>query len=217
MNYFEFETERVEKLGNLSGIDQYMLHQHFKNHLCKLLLTLGVVCMISITAYTQGDKEVPALKVIFIRHAEKSAKGDNLSCQGFNRSIQLPALISSRYGIPDFTYVPAIGLGDATKHSRMFQTVIPLGVKFNLVINSKFEEKDSVGIATDIMKKKGIVLVVWEHKAISSLVHAIGIRNDGLQWADDDYDSIWIINISGGIATMKLEKENLKLSSTCPF
>jgi hypothetical protein len=93
------------------------------------------------------------LKVVFIRHAEKPLKGDNLNCQGLNRSAELSAVIHAKFGVPAYTFVPAIGLGEATKHSRMFQTIVPLAAKYNLIINSNRQEKDSLGMAADLKKQ----------------------------------------------------------------
>jgi hypothetical protein len=157
------------------------------------------------------------LRVVLIRHAEKPLKGDNLDCQGLNRSLALPPLLHTRFGVPAFTYIPAIGLGDSTKHSRMFQTIVPFAVQYNLILNSKYAEGDSAGIAGDILKKKGTVLVVWEHKRIPSIVRALGLRDDSLRWPDDDYDSIWVITFRNGRPHLTPSAERLKPSEACPF
>jgi hypothetical protein len=157
------------------------------------------------------------LRIVMIRHAEKPKKGDNLSCQGLNRSLELPALLQARFGIPAFTYIPALGLGDSTKHSRMFQTIIPFAVQYNLVLTSKFHEDDSAEIAGDILQKKGTVLIVWEHKRIPSIVRALGLKDDLLKWPDDDYDSIWVITFKHGTPLLARSAERLKPPAACPF
>ncbi len=157
------------------------------------------------------------LKVVIIRHAEKPAKGDNLTCQGLNRAMQLPKVLYKKFGKPDYTYIPSMAMDTNTKHSRMFQTVIPMAVKYNLILNSKHEEKDYAGIAEDIKSKKGTVLIVWEHKAIAPIVAALGINEPGLTWSDDDYDSIWIITFQNGKATLTKDKEDLKPSAKCNY
>jgi hypothetical protein len=158
-----------------------------------------------------------SLRVVLIRHGEKPMKGDNLTCQGLNRSLQLPDVLFARFGIPAATYIPAISLGDSTKHSRMFQTIIPFAVKYNLALTSKFGEKDSTAIAADIFARKGTVLVVWEHKGIAPIVHALGIREDGLKWGDDDYEGIWIVSFPAGAAKLERSTEGLKPAAACPF
>ncbi|HWY33058.1 MAG TPA: hypothetical protein VNX68_00345, partial [Nitrosopumilaceae archaeon] len=70
--------------------------------------------------------------VIIIRHGEKPLKGKNLNCQGLNRSLKLPAVLYSKFGIPGNVYVPSLDNNISTGHARMFQTVIPLAAKYNL-------------------------------------------------------------------------------------
>jgi hypothetical protein len=96
-----------------------------------------------------------ALKVVIIRHAEKAKDGDNLSCQGQNRALQLANVLHQKISKPDFTYVPALKLDKATKHSRMFQTVTPFAVKYDLTINSKYAVDDYADIAKSVLKKDG--------------------------------------------------------------
>ena len=50
------------------------------------------------------------IKVIFIRHGEKPLKGDNLTCQGVNRSLQLPEVITTKFGVPAYTFIRPSGL-----------------------------------------------------------------------------------------------------------
>lgn len=157
------------------------------------------------------------LKIVFIRHAEKPLKGDNLTCQGVNRSMKLPAVITAKFGVPAYTFVPAIGLGEATKHSRMFQTVVPLAAKYNLVVNSNRQEKDSLGMAADLKSRSGTVLVVWEHNGIAPIIRALGVNKTGLVWPDNDYDSIWIVTFKNGKAYMETDQENIHPSADCAF
>lgn len=179
----------------------------------RILIGLLLLGFVGYNANAQ-DKEV---KIVFIRHGEKPALGDNLSCRGLSRAMKLPAVIYAKFGVPDFTFVPAMGLGEATKHSRMFQTVMPFAAKYNLVINSSHQEKDSLQIATDLKSKSGTVLVVWEHKAIAPIVHALGISEKDLVWPDDDYDSIWIVVFKHGKPVFSRDKEGIKPADGCDF
>jgi hypothetical protein len=115
------------------------------------------------------------LLVIVIRHAEKPEQGDNLSCQGENRALAIPKVLAEKFARPDFTYVPAMGSGKASKHVRMFQTVTPMAVKQNLKVNSRYAEDDVRGVARDVLKRSGTVLIVWEHAQIPPLVKALGV------------------------------------------
>jgi len=172
---------------------------------------------IGYSAYGQTETLVTGLKIVFIRHGEKPEKGSNLTCKGLNRSLMLPALIKQKFGIPDFVYVPSLKLGEKTKQARMFETVVPLATKYDLEVNTKFQETDSTGVANDILQKKGTVLVVWEHKAISSIIHALGAGiKYNAKWGSDDYDTIIIITFINGQATIATDKEGLNPSDDCP-
>ena len=166
--------------------------------------------------YAQSPTTAKAdLKIVFIRHGEKPEKGSNLTCKGLNRSLMLPALIKQKFGVPNYVYVPSLKLGEKTTHARMFETVAPLAAQYNLEIDSKFDEDDSAGVAADIMKRQGTVLVVWEHKAINTIIHALGVQY-GTLWKGDDYDSIIIITFINGKAVVTTDKEGLNPSDNCP-
>jgi hypothetical protein len=165
-----------------------------------------------------GQKSISNdLKIVFIRHAEKPLKGDNLTCEGLNRSLKLPAVITAKFGIPAFIFVPGLGLGEATKHARMFQTIVPLAAKYNLTINSSRTEKDSLGMAADIKSRSGVVLVAWEHGGIAPIARALGVKESGLKWPDDDYDSIWIVTFDNGVAVLTKDKEGIVAAKGCDF
>jgi hypothetical protein len=174
-----------------------------------------LVTLIGIPKVLFSQAPASDLRIILIRHGEKPEKGGNLTCRGLNRSLQLPAVIQSRFGIPDYTYVPALKMGDKTSHARMFETAVPLAVRYNLTINSKFDEKDTLGLASELRGLKGTVLLVWEHSVIAGIAHALGVT-DPLSWPRDDYDSIWIVTIRDGRVTFTRDIEGLHPSDDCP-
>ena len=55
---------------------------------------------------------VPALAarvetIVFVRHGEKPEAGlGQLSCQGLNRALALPAVIRAKFGRPDAIFAP---------------------------------------------------------------------------------------------------------------
>jgi len=179
----------------------------------KLLICFGSIAFVGASGEISPQNET--LKIVFIRHGEKPEKGGNLTCKGLNRSLMLPAVIHSKFGVPDFVYVPTLKMAEKTSHARMFETVVPLAAKYNLDINSKFEEKDSTGIATDILQKTGTVLVVWEHKAITGILHSLGVK-DVPNWSDDDYDTILIVTVTNGKVTLTKDSEGLSPLDNCP-
>lgn len=166
-------------------------------------------------AFSIGAAASPE-KVVIIRHGEKPAQGGNLSCQGENRALQLPKVLYAKFSKPDYTYVPVLGLGKNTSHARMFQTVSPFAIKYDLEVNSKFDEKDYGGVAKNVMGKTGTVLMVWEHSAIPRLAKALGVANPP-GWNGDDFDSIWVITFAGGKAALTIGQEGITPSAECSF
>ncbi len=90
-----------------------------------------------------------AQTVVIIRHGEKPPNGKNLNCQGLNRSLKLPAVLYSKFGIPGSIYVPSLDNNISTGHARMFETVVPLVAKYNIKINSKYAEADTAALAKE--------------------------------------------------------------------
>ena len=184
-----------------------MMHRSFAAAaFCGLLFFCG-------TATGQSDD----LRVVLIRHAEKPKKGDNLNCQGLNRSRELPAVLRSRFGLPVAIFVPAMAFGDSTKHARMFQTVVPFAAKYNLPVSTRFGEDDTAELGGAVRGKRGTVLIVWEHSRIPAIVRSLGVSEAGLKWPDGDYDSIWIVTYRNGVAVMERSKEGLTPGEECGF
>ncbi len=185
---------------------------------CKLLLLTALLFFTVSDVFSQSSlPDGVTLRVVIIRHGEKPPKGDNLSCQGFNRAIGLPAVLYSKFGKPDYTYVPRMKTGKSTSSVRMFQTVSPFAIKYNLTVDTRYAETDSVGVAGSVVKKTGTVLLVWEHGNIPPIARALGVQNVP-GWKGSDFDSIWIIDFpaGGGTPVMTIGSEGLKPGTNCP-
>ena len=166
------------------------------------------------SSYSFCQAPATLTKIVLIRHGEKSESGDNLSCTGLNRSLQLPAVLIKKFGMFNTVFVPTLKAGNSTTHSRMFQTITPYLVKENLSVSSKFDEADVNGLAAAIRKQTGTVLVVWEHKNLRKIAKALGLQ-DVQKWDDSDFDSIWIITYKKGVPMLTSDKEGLNPSSVC--
>ncbi|MGR9000338.1 MAG: histidine phosphatase family protein [Gammaproteobacteria bacterium] len=184
----------------------------------KILLSVLAGIAASAISFSCIGKSDPdnSLKVVIIRHGEKPENGDNLSCQGENRALQLPAVLYRKFNKPDHIYVPSLELDKSTKHARMFQTVTPFAIKYNLKVNSKYGEKDTATIAKKVLEKTGTVLMVWEHSAIPPLAEELGVENPPA-WDGKDFDSIWVITYSNGKAVLSVDKEGISAAPACNF
>jgi hypothetical protein len=182
-----------------------------------LLRVLLLICIVGCIYTTAGCQPAGNLKIVIIRHGEKSANGDNLNCQGLNRSMQLSKVLVAKFGVPSRIYVPSLNSGKSTSHARMFQTISPLAIKYDLAINAKYDVEDYSSLAQDIEARTGTIFVVWEHKAIDNIVKALGVKGNDLKWPDEDFDSIWIVTYKNGKAVFTRDKEGLKPSGSCQF
>ncbi|HMF59499.1 MAG TPA: hypothetical protein VK595_03970, partial [Vicinamibacterales bacterium] len=46
--------------------------------------------------------------IVFMRHGEKPSGGlGQLTCQGFNRALELPTVLVAKFGKPDYLYAPS--------------------------------------------------------------------------------------------------------------
>ncbi len=180
------------------------------------MIVFSIAIVYSSSCFSQSTSSVTAKKIIFIRHGEKPEHGDNLSCKGLNRSLQLPEVLNKKFGVIDHILVPALKNGNSTNHSRMFQTISPYAIQHYMDINTKYDESESKTIANAIKYLNGTVLLVWEHKHISKILKELGIK-ENIQWADNDYDSILIITFEKGIAVLKRDIENLSPADKCNY
>jgi len=176
---------------------------------------LAIILIASV--YYPANAQSGDVRIVFVRHGEKEATGDNLNCQGLNRALQLPKVLVSKFGTPSRVFVPAINSKKSTGHARMFQTASPLAIKYGLKINSQFDVIDYPGLAASLEAQSGTVLVIWEHKAMDNILKALGVKTHGMKWADDDFDSIWIVTVKNGKAELTMDKEGLHPEATCAF
>jgi hypothetical protein len=193
----------------------------YQGRLIRTCECLTLLCSLVFLASCDSAKDLhnkpdEDLKVVMIRHAEKAKDGDNLSCQGQNRALQLANVLYQKIQTPDFTYVPALKADKATKHSRMFQTVTPFAVKYDLTINSKYAVDDFTEVANSVLKKHGTVLMVWSHSEMTKLAQALGVKKPP-QWDDADFDTMWTITYVDGEAQLAQDVEGLNPSIACSF
>lgn len=179
---------------------------------------LLLLCSIGILFCSNGQTSTASAagkKIIIIRHGEKPDDGDNLSCKGLNRALALPQVLYSKFGLPQNVFVPSLHTGKKTSTARMYQTIVPFAVKYNLNVNSKFDVEDAEGLAGALKQTAGTSLVVWEHKNINDITKALGVQQK-LKWESDDFDGIWIVTLSAAGATVTTDKEGLLPKDACP-
>src|SRR5438874_8261542 len=86
--------------------------------------------------------------IVFLRHGEKPSGGyGQLTCQGFNRSLALPAVLLAKYGRPNILYAPnpAVKIPDPAGsfyYIRPLATLEPLAVRLGMDVRTKYGYSD---------------------------------------------------------------------------
>ena len=192
---------------------------------CALFLSL----MVGIAGEASAQQTI-----VFFRHGEKPAAGlGNLTCQGFNRSLALPTVLLSRFGVPDYLYAPNPQVkmsdpGGSYYYVRPLATIEPIAVKTGVSINTKYGYTEIAGLQSLLIqpaKADSTIFVAWEHaylqKAVQNIMNAYGGRAPVPAWTTGDYDSLYVVRVNyGGTITATFERQTEGLNgqpTTCPF
>jgi hypothetical protein len=154
------------------------------------------------------------MKVMIIRHAEKPAKNDpavgvgpngsqdekDLTVKGWQRAgalVRFFAPIDDHYldnAISRPTTIFASGIGPNNKSKRPRHTVLPLSKLIGVEITDSFLKGEERDLARAILNEQGVVLVAWEHKAISDIVSALTSNEvSSPAWPDDRFDIVLVL------------------------
>lgn len=157
----------------------------------------------------------PPSLIMFIRHGEKPRKDGStplgvtpegapdihsLVVRGWIRAGALIRFFGSAHdGIetPDVIFAASAG-DDASPHGRRpSQTVTPLSLAHGIRLDTRFAVGSERGVAAEILRQDGAVLVCWEHHNVPLIVTALGIDDAATtSWPDDRFDLIWLFQSS---------------------
>ena len=160
-----------------------------------------LVCVLS--AAPAGPAEV-----IIMRHAEEPAYGPHLNDRGRARAAALVTLFPDRSAVPT-----ALFAARSTKKSeRSMETLEPLAAALHLKIDGSFGEREYRKLADRILTNaahaRGHVVICWHRQTIANLAAALGVRKPP-SWPAGQYDHVWRIRYSAGVATLVDEPERL--------
>ncbi|GBG14239.1 uncharacterized protein NMK_1804 [Novimethylophilus kurashikiensis] len=186
------------------------------------LLSLLIVAMSLFSSSVAADTTI-----VIMRHAEKPAAGlGQLTCQGLRRALALPTKIHTTYGKPSFLYAanPSIKKDDKGipySYIRPLATIEPLAIADGLPVDIDWGMPEIDAVADHLITGSGVQVVAWEHHWASKLASAIVTKVGGTAsipgWADDDFDSLYVIRVHGAIAQFSKEAEGLNgLPQDCP-
>lgn len=169
--------------------------------------------------------------LVFVRHGEKPPAGlGQLACQGLNRSLALPKILIGKFGKPAAIYAPNPGeqyvdKGIAYNYIRPLATIEPTAIQLGMPVNTRYGVTQLAPLAAELVQNKyngQTVFIAWEHKQLLKLVRQL-MQSHGADsnlvpdWADTDFDSIYIVKIQGNSIGFSHEHEELNgQPTTCP-
>ena len=172
--------------------------------------------------------------IVFFRHGEKPSGGlGQLTCQGLNRALELPAVLLGRFGTPDYLYAsnPAVKMSDPAGsffYVRPLATIEPTAIRAGRSVNTGYGYNDIAGLQKILVtstKANATIFVSWEHaylvKIVQSIMNAYGGGATVPAWTTGDYDSLYILRLTysnGSIeAQFERDREGLNgLPVSCP-
>ncbi|ABU43618.1 hypothetical protein AR158_C072L [Paramecium bursaria Chlorella virus AR158] len=85
-----------------------------------IIAMLAVVVIMIITVSKNSGKTLRGKTIVFVRHGEKPYLGlGQLDCKGLNRSLALPDVLISKYGIPTKIYAGSSNCPFISVHNRL--------------------------------------------------------------------------------------------------
>ncbi len=171
--------------------------------------------------------------IVFFRHAEKPSGGyGELTCQGLNRALALPDVLSTLYGRPSYLYAP----NPTTKitdpagsfyYVRPLATIEPTAIRAGLSVNTHYGYTDVASLRSLLItsaKADSTIFVAWEHeylvKTVQSIMNSYGGGVVVPAWSTGDYDSLYVVRVNyGSTITARFEHDHEGLnnrSTTCP-
>jgi hypothetical protein len=199
------------------------------------ILVFAVLLAIALAPAPSRAAEGTTETLVFVRHGEKPRLGlGQLDCQGLNRALALPAVLTRQFGRPAFILAPDPAVmkkdaGVAYDYVRPLATIEPTAIALGMPIDA------SLGVdALDALRHRleapdmagAVVFVAWEHSDIVKVARALMVDAGGdpavvPAWNWQDFDSIYVLRIAraGGITRAAFAHGHEGLDgqpTTCP-
>jgi hypothetical protein len=161
-----------------------------------------------------------ASKIMLVRHGEKPDKGQSihgvdskgehdrneLSTRGWQRSGALVRFFNPSDGkfdhpalaTPNFIF--AANPSGHVKSERALNTVRALADSLRLQVALKYDRGEEKKLVEDVLSRKGVVLIAWEHKEILQITSLIlgSMKGFPQHWPGSRFDLVWIIDEQQG-------------------
>ncbi|MEE4173826.1 MAG: hypothetical protein V2I57_06195 [Xanthomonadales bacterium] len=174
--------------------------------------------------------------IVVVRHAEKPPAGlGQLTCQGLQRALRLPAWLASNFPAPHAIYAPdpsvrateIHGDGERYDYVRPLVTIAPTAIALGLPINTQLPFNDSGLLADTLLApeyRDKVVYVAWEHLQIMNfaqvVIRRLGSSAEVPEWTNADYDTVFAFHIDWtGTPSLRFEVRKQELGvlpGDCP-
>jgi hypothetical protein len=168
------------------------------------LIAIAILLLAVASGEARADQTI-----VFFRHGEKPSGGyGQLTCQGFNRALALPLVLTGKFGTPDVLYAPspAVKVTDTAGsfyYVRPLATIEPLAIKLGMPVNTKYGYNAISTLQTALISTgyaDATVFVAWEHLQLQKLVQNIMTTYGGGEkvpaWGSTDYDSLYVVKVN---------------------
>jgi hypothetical protein len=170
------------------------------------LVSAGSLAVSAGVAASEPAQEI----LVMIRHAEKPEDGlGQLNCQGLNRSLALPKVLTAKFGKPNFIFAPnpqqqTNDKGLLYDYIRPLATIEPTAIQLGLPVNTQFGFRDVDNLRQELTQTKyegALVFVAWEHSLLVKVVKDLVAQGGGdpsqvPEWGHDDFDSIYVVKLT---------------------
>ncbi len=195
-----------------------------------VLRSTALMLLLLSAARVAGAEET----IVFFRHGEKPSAGlGQLTCQGLNRALSLPAVLKSKFATPDYLYAPNpnVKMTDSAGsfyYVRPLATLEPTAIQAGRSVNTKYGYNEIAGLQTLLISSKkanATIFVSWEHaylqKIVQNIMNSYGGGAAVPAWTSGDYDSLYIVKVdyTGGAISARFERDSEGLNgqpTACP-
>ena len=193
------------------------------------LVPIALALLVAAAAEARAEQTI-----VFFRHGEKPSGGlGQITCQGLNRALALPAVLIAKFGNPDFLYAPnpAVKISDPAGsfyYVRPLATIEPTAVRAGKSINTRYGYNDIAGLQAILItptKADATIFVAWEHtqlqKVVQNIMNSYGGGAVVPAWISGDHDSLYVVRVdyAGGTISAQFERDHEGLNgqpTTCP-
>lgn len=175
------------------------------SHLRVLGIAFATVVVSVVCVHTADAQQT----IVFFRHGEKPSGGlGQITCQGLNRALALPAVLIGRFGRPDYLYAPdpTVKIRDAAGsfyYVRPLATIEPTAIRVGRSVNTHYGFNEITGLRSLLItsrKANTTIFVAWEHLYLQRLVQNImNLYGGGVTvpaWPSADYDSLYVVRVN---------------------